>query len=591
MSILHPEAIFIQLHTHCNAECINCPFEFTYNKIHQNGRMSESTWKKILTDLINMDYSGQVGFYLHHEPLIDKTLFDKIKDINEKTKAYVVLSTNGQLLNEENILKLIKSKPKKVHLNINSGNKKEYEESMKGLHFETTINNCTNFIEKAKDIIDIEINCPIIEGFDVNSLKSIFPQVKVNLDYWANSRGGLLTQFYKENKGSRFKGENYCTQPSQNFNILFDGSVVACCMDWMHETKKDFMNINNSSIIEVYNVVKKIEKQFIKGDYSKYNMCNACSKEMGFYRDDNKLNILITNHQLLDFTGSEIYTYTLAEQLVRNGHNVTIYTKYADKILNMFKLINVKIITNINEIANENFDIAHIHHNIMAIEVRYYFPSLPIVFLSHGVIPFLEQPPIIDLGISKFIAVSEEVKNNLISKGIDEKKIDVIRNIIDPIYFFPISEINEKPQKALIITNKMNLEVEKTIKEACNWLNIKTEFIGRRFEEVSPFEMGKRINKADIVFSLGRGIIEAIMCERVPIIFDRNGGDGIVTSENVELYMNKNFSGRTKNKIFNVEELIKEIEKYNKKEVKKLSKFINQHFGPNNVDLLIEIYK
>jgi len=94
MTKLHPEAIFIQLHTYCNSECINCPFEFTYNSVHQNGRMSKSTWNKILTDLIEMDYSGQVGFYLHHEPLIDKTLFNKIKDINEKTKAYVVLSTN-----------------------------------------------------------------------------------------------------------------------------------------------------------------------------------------------------------------------------------------------------------------------------------------------------------------------------------------------------------------------------------------------------------------------------------------------------------------------------------------------------------------
>ena len=587
---MHPEAIFVQLHTYCNSECINCPFEFTYNSIHTNGRMNDSTWRKILSDIIEMNYSGQVGFYLHHEPLIDKTLYEKIKDINSQTKAYVVLSTNGQLLTEENVNKLIEAKPQKIHLNINSGNKQEYESSMKGLNYETTITNCRKFIDKAKGIIDIEINCPVIEGFDVASLKQIFPDVKVNLDYWANSRGGLLPEFFHEEKGSRFKTDNYCNQPSQNFNILFDGSTIACCMDWMHESKKDFLNINNSSIVEVYNEIKKLETQFIDGDYSKYKMCKACSKEMGFYIKENKLKILITNHQLLDLTGSEIYTYTLAKLLVEKGHEVLIYTKYADKILTLFESIGVKVTTKIDEIKNINFDVAHVHHNIMAIEIRYYFPELPIVFLSHGVIPFLEQPPVIELGISKFVAVSEEVKNNLISNGISSDNVEIIRNIIDPEIFYPKSEINTKPQNALVITNKMNLEVEQTIKEACKWLNIEVQFIGRRFKDVSPLEMGNYINQSDLVFSLGRGIVETMMCGRVPIVFDRNGGDGIVTSKNIATFMLKNFSGRTNNKMFNTQELISEIEKYNKNDIAELLEIAKQNFGHTNVDKLINIY-
>ncbi len=587
---LHPEAIFIQLHTFCNSECINCPFEFTYNSIHPNGRMSESTWNKILSDLIKMEFTGQVGFYLHHEPLIDKTLFDKIKDVNEKTKAYVVLSTNGQLLTDENINKLIEAKPHKIHLNINSGNKNEYETSMKGLNYDVTINNCKNFISKAKDIIDLEINCPVIEGFDVNSLKNIFPDVKVNLDYWANSRGGLLPEFFIENKGSRFKTDNFCNQPSQNFNILYDGSTIACCMDWMHESKKDFLNINNSSILEVYNEIKKLEKSFIDGDYSKYKMCNACSKEMGFFRKDNKLKILITNHQLLDFTGSEIYTFTLAENLVKKGHEITIYTKYADKIIYLFDSINVKVATKIDEIKNEQFDIAHIHHNLMAIEIRYHFPKLPLVFLSHGIIPFLEQPPVINIGISKYIAVSEEVKQNLIVQGIEENKIEVIGNIVDPKYFYAKSEINEIPKKALILSNKISLDVEKTILEACAWLNIETEFIGRRFKESDPLNICNYINNSDIVFTLGRGIIETMLCERVPIIFDRNGGDGILTSENAEEYMKRNFSGRTRNKFFTTQELIYEIKKYNKNDAKKLPQIAEKFFGLNNINKLEQIY-
>ena len=37
------------------------------------------------------------------------------------------------------------------------------------------------------------------------------------------------------------------------------------------------------------------------------------------------------------------------------------------------------------------------------------------------------------------------------------------------------------------------------------------------------------INEVDIVFSLGRGVIEAMLCGRIPIVFDHLGGDGMVT--------------------------------------------------------------
>jgi len=587
----HPEAIFIQLHTHCNAECINCPFEFTYNSVHPNGRMTDQTWNKILSDIIEMEFEGQVGLYLHHEPLIDKTLFNKIRDINEKTKAHVVLSTNGQLLNEENVKKLMEAKPNKVHLNINSGSKEEYESSMKGLKYETTIQNCKRFIEKGKDLIEIEINCPIIDGFDVDSLKSIFPDVKVNLDYWANSRGGLLPDYYRENKGSRFKVDNYCKQPSQNFNILHDGTTIACCMDWMHETKLDSKNIMHSSILDIYDDIKILEESFKYGDYSKYEMCENCSKEMGFYRLENKkLKILLTNHQLLDYSGSEIYTFTLADLLRRKGHEVVVYTKYFDKINHLFESIPVKITTNIAEINDEKFDIAHVHHNLMAIDIRYHFPNLPMVFLSHGIIPFLEQPPVIDTNINRFLSVSEEVQMNLILQGVEEKNVKVFRNIIDDTKFFPRTQVNEIPRKALILSNKITEKVENIIKDACEQLNIETEFIGRHHTPVTPNELPEVINRADIVFSLGRGVIEAMMCGRIPIIFDVKGGDGIVDPQNLHQLMRKNFSGRTYNKMFNVEELIEEIKKYKKEYGEILSLEAKKLFGSKMVNNLVSEY-
>lgn len=590
---LQPDAIFIQLHTYCNAACINCPHDFTYKTIHPKGQMADSTWEKIINDIIEMNYSGQVGFYLHHEPLIDTSLFQKIVDINKLTNAYVVLSSNGALLTPDRINKLINSSPKKVHININSGIKSEYEESM-GLNFNQTIQNVHNFIEKASPKIDIEINCPVMAGFQVESLKSLFPNVNVNLDFWANSRGGLLPNLFQKQQGSRFKIDEYCKQPSRNFNILFDGSVIICCMDWMHESKNDFPNVNTTSIQDIYNEAIKVEKSFRMGDYSRYKMCQTCSLEMGFndIKLSDSMKILITNHHLLDFTGSEIYTFTLADYLRRYGHDVIVYSKFVDMLKPAFEKIGVNIVTDLEEIKNNHFDIAHIHHNTSAFEVRHYFPELPMVFLSHGVIPFLEQPPEIDLNISKFLAVSEEVQENLFTKIKDETKLIISRNIIDDSKFKIQKAINKFAKRALVLSNKIDNETESIIRKACNQLKIECKFVGMRFIEISQDELPSYINRADIVFTLGRGVIETMLCGRIPFVYDYQGGDGFVTPENYQELMRKNFSGRTYNKKFTTKELVDELCKYNADNAKFLHELTVKYYSANMiVTSLVNIYR
>lgn len=561
---IHPEAIFIQLNTYCNATCINCPHIFTYKEIHQNGNMSESTWNKILYDLIEMDFRGQVGFYLHHEPLTDVTLYDKIREVNSRTNAHVVISTNGSLLNRSNRKKLIDAKPHKVHININSGIEEEYERSM-GLNFKNTIKNSQDFIREAKEQFEIEINCPVMEGYDVKSLEMLFPYVKINLDYYANSRGGLLPDLFGKVKGSHFKVDDYCIQPSKNFNILFDGSVIVCCIDWMHESKKHYGNVNDSSIMELYLKVRELEEKFKNGDYSKYKMCEFCSSEMGFIKNsgcNSKLKILITNHHLLDYTGSEILTFTLADYLKRNGHQITVYSKFLGSIKEWFGEKNIRVIDNLESVSTESFDVAHIHHNISAIEVRQWFPKLPFVFYSQGVLPFLEHPPLLNVNIQKYIAISEEVRNNIESFNIPPEKIEIVRNIIDSKKFSSCSPTNEIPQNVLVISGRIDQMKEQIIRDACREKGLNLEFVGGRFGSVDQTLLKEKIEWADIIFSLGRGAIEGMIAGRAVIIYDYLGGDGMVTDESYSEIQKYNFSGRRFGYLYSKDEIISEIEKY-----------------------------
>jgi len=308
------------------------------------------------------------------------------------------------------------------------------------------------------------------------------------------------------------------------------------------------------------------------------------------------MNILITNHHLQDFAGTEVTTFTLAKYLRKNHHHVTIYSKYTLKRITCeFKAIGVSVINDLKLIKNQIFDIAHVQHNICAYEVRYYFPSLPMVMWVHGIVPFLEQPPCIDLHISKYFVNNQGGANHLLELKTPKSKIIIIRNIIDSETFFQTTPINNTINNALIISNKITLDKELFLKNILSKLNIKYQFIGKRFKIIPHSKIPRYINKADIVFTLGLGAMETMFCGRIPIIFDQqlvSGDDGMVTPDNFKAVMENNFSGRTYNKQFTKSELIKEIKKYSSNTGIILQQMAKSYYDADTqVRKIIDIYQ
>lgn len=277
-----PQAIFVQLTTGCNAKCASCPHPFTYGE-RRVGNMTSFVWSLLVDQIAREGYRGEVGLYLHHEPLLVKSLAEKIKEINERTAAYVVLSTNGALLNADRRAELIEAKPRRVHINISSASPFQYSQIMK-LNWEATRENTRAFLDEAKGKVDVEINVPRLPDVDVGLFKKEFPNAKVNVDSWANSRGGLLKDVSAKSKGSRFKIGGYCRQPDQNLNVLHDGSIIVCCMDWTHQSKASFPSITAANVFETYRgeAMNAIRDEFCKGNYSRFSMCGPCADEMGF---------------------------------------------------------------------------------------------------------------------------------------------------------------------------------------------------------------------------------------------------------------------------------------------------------------------
>jgi GT2 family glycosyltransferase len=316
------------------------------------------------------------------------------------------------------------------------------------------------------------------------------------------------------------------------------------------------------------------------------------SKKNHQRKNEKQLSVLLATNHLFTYTGSEITLITIAKKLKEKGHNVSVYAKYIDShFIHVFDEI-APVLNDIRELSRYQFNAAYIQHNTIALEIRYQYPSLPILFASLGVLPFLEQPPLVDLDIYKHLAISEEVNDNLIHKGIDVSSIEIFRNIVDSNKFKPIRTINPKPLTAIVYSYKISPENLNVVQKACEALNIQCRRIGEGPGVIDQNNVAGELNKADIVFTLGRGVIETMMCGKIPIVYDYQGGDGMVTPANIHELMSHNFSGRRYGRQYQITEMIDEIKGYNPENATKLRELSVDLFDADKgVDQLISWLK
>jgi galactitol-specific phosphotransferase system IIB component len=266
--------------------------------------------------------------------------------------------------------------------------------------------------------------------------------------------------------------------------------------------------------------------------FSKENQARLDEKwnqdTMNFLYTGGKKKILIGTNHLDRLGGSETFTYTLAKELEKY-HDVDVFTMTDECVFDDLNVVKK---------PKKKYDYIIVSHNTTLRELSDVNGRK--IFISHGVYPKIEQPM---EGADKYIAISEEVKENMKEKGYE---CEVVHNGIDCNRFYPQKPIRNKLKKVLSMCQGQ--EASNMVKKACEEMGIEFEAIERNVHNVEDY-----INDADLVVSLGRGVMEAMSCGREVFIFDKRAyideppfGDGLVNYNNWQELIKHNFSGRAR---------------------------------------------
>lgn len=301
------------------------------------------------------------------------------------------------------------------------------------------------------------------------------------------------------------------------------------------------------------------------------------------------MKILVTNHDLSYYAGTETFVYTLAVELKRIGHEVVCWSPRLGAVAHRLVAAGIAVTADLAT-APDDVDVIHAHHRYESLLARARYPDRPMIFACHGVLPWQEQPAAGALDVSRYVAVSEEVRDHLIERHrVAADQVVIVRNGLDLERFRARTPIAPQPRRALILSNYMPPHQRGQVRRVCRELGMTVRETGAGN---ALWAVEDEIAEVDLVFGLGRSALEAMASGRVVVVYDYNGGDGLVTPEHFEQLRRRNFSGRTHRRRFTDLELAGEIQAYRPAVAEAIHAFISRdHDVRLMARRLVELYE
>lgn len=299
------------------------------------------------------------------------------------------------------------------------------------------------------------------------------------------------------------------------------------------------------------------------------------------------------NNTLSLLAGTETWTETLAKEFIKLGHKVTLYSPSLGYIATKLEGVGAHCINSLQtedglkrfdfvmQEGNGKFDIIICNHNQITKDLHAAYPDIPIIATIHGIIhkdantgQIWPEHPVTEFKIDQFVSVSEEVQQ-MLKKQYGLESV-IIRNFVDTKRFEKKKKMNKHPKTFLINSNYWGTDspINAAIKEVANHFEAKVMAIGTNF--VPTYEVEMVLEDCDIVFGMGRGLIEGMSAGCLAVCMGRWGTEGPITTKNYESIRSSNFSGRSADgKLLTPQDLVAYIkDAYTKKNIDEMHNLV-----------------
>lgn len=215
----HVEQVEFETTSYCNRTCSFCPNSFI-DRLSEQLAMPEPTWQAILDGLHEMEYSGAVIWSRYSEPLSERRIVERIREVREAApRALIGIYSNGDYLDADYLRELEDAGLHHLWVDVYFPDDDVYDS-------EAAVEYHDKFLNRIKRSATLFANktelCYRIQSERVEILshvRNMAAMKAMNL----SDRGGLIQIAPRTVRAAP------CFMPYKNLIIDWDGTVVICC--------------------------------------------------------------------------------------------------------------------------------------------------------------------------------------------------------------------------------------------------------------------------------------------------------------------------------------------------------------------------
>lgn len=270
------------------------------------------------------------------------------------------------------------------------------------------------------------------------------------------------------------------------------------------------------------------------------------------------MRIVLATHAFDGVGGSETYLLTVAEQLQRLGHGVTIYAVALGKVAELARARAIDIVAELDDLS-DHCDVVIAQDGGVSYELADRWPQTPQLFVCHSGFFDLQLPPLVPGVVGAVVVLSDRVERRIRALDVPHRIVR-LRQPIDTERLVPRAGARKRPIRALLLGNYLRGDARRALVEA--WAAAGVEVVQVGVPTNTTLHPEQDIAQADIVVGKGRAILDAMSCGRAAYVYDAFGTDGWVTPEVYPLMEADAFAGQALPRVVDSDQLRRELDDY-----------------------------
>lgn len=258
-----PYAFQLQTTSYCNADCVICPYPDTAEELSM-GQMKDDLFKKIIDECAGQDVRVFEPF-LMNEPLMDRKFPERLDYIRMRMPGTTLqVDTNLSLLSDEAARSLLRNVDSLL-ISAHGINAEDFEAVMPKVKFPRFMENLERLLALPRGRAHLRINCVNVRGADERRIRDFWEArgLSVGISAYVDRAGNVqetetskagrhgIERAHRPPAAPRLNGCWNTDIPLMKMNIVHNGDVILCCMDWRRA--EILGNLHEQSIAEVWN--------------------------------------------------------------------------------------------------------------------------------------------------------------------------------------------------------------------------------------------------------------------------------------------------------------------------------------------------